>query len=153
MIRAKKVYFHASKADQNRLFACNRESARVWNECLQVAKNYSLEHEKWISKSELQKQTKGKFHLHSQSIQAVCHKYLFARDSSHQAIQKGKTTTHYPYKKKNHYNTKWAKDGFKIHPNGKIELSMDIHNGKREKPIVIHVDIVNIVMFMVHEIF
>jgi putative transposase len=138
MIRAKKVYFHASKAEQDRLFACNRESARVWNECLQLAKNFYLEHKKWISKSELQKQTKGKFHLHSQSIQAVCHKYLFARDSSHQAIKKGRTTTRYPYKKKKHYNTKWAKDGFKIHPNGNIELSMGIHNGKREKPIVVH---------------
>jgi putative transposase len=100
MIRARKVYFRASKTDIDRLFACNRESALVWNECLRLAKEYHLEHKKWISKSELQKQTKGKFHLHSQSIQAVCHKYLFARDSSHQAIKKGKTTTRYPYKKK-----------------------------------------------------
>jgi putative transposase len=77
--------------------------------------------------------------LHSQSIQAVCHKYLFARDSSHQTIKKGSTTTtRYPYKKKKHYNTKCVKDGFKIHENGKIELSMGIHNGKREKPIVVH---------------
>ncbi len=138
MIRAKKVYFRASKTDIDRLFACNRESALVWNECLRLAKEYHLEHKKWISKSELQKQTKGKFHLHSQSIQAVCHKYLFARDSSHQAIKKGKTTIRYPYKKKKHYNTKWAKDGFKIYPNGKIELSMGVHNGKRKKPIVVH---------------
>ncbi|WP_102177574.1 RNA-guided endonuclease InsQ/TnpB family protein, partial [Fischerella thermalis] len=95
-------------------------------------------HGKWMSKSELQKATKGRFHLHSQSIQAVCHKYLFARDAAHQAIRKGIQTARYPYKSKNHYNTKWAKDGFKIHGNGKIELSMGIHNGKREKPIVLH---------------
>ncbi|BAU28430.1 putative transposase [Aneurinibacillus soli] len=138
MIRAKKVYVRTSKADEDRLFACNRESARVWNECLQLAKNCYLKYQKWISKSELQKQTKGKFHLHSQSIQAVCHKYLFARDSAHQTIKKGHTTTRYPYKKKNHYNTKWAKDGFKIDPTGKIELSMGNHNGKREKPIVVY---------------
>ena len=31
-----------------------------------------------------------------------------------------------------------GQDGFKIFPNGKIELSMGIHNGKREKPIVLY---------------
>lgn len=33
---------------------------------------------------------------------------------------------------------KWAKDGFTIHENGKITLSMGIHNGKREKPIIVY---------------
>jgi putative transposase len=31
-----------------------------------------------------------------------------------------------------------GKDGFKIHENGKIELKMGIHNGKREKPITVY---------------
>ncbi len=77
MIRAQFVRFHASKRDVERLYACNRESAQVWNMCLELAKNHYSEHRKWISQSELQKQTKRQFHLHSQSIQAVCHKYLF----------------------------------------------------------------------------
>ncbi|MCU6710963.1 transposase [Paenibacillus sp. J5C_2022] len=71
-------------------------------------------------------------------LQAVCHKYLFARDSAHQSVRKGIRTVRYPYKTKNHYNTKWAKDGFKISSNGKMELSMGIHGGKREKPIVVY---------------
>ncbi|HZG59986.1 MAG TPA: hypothetical protein VEY68_05885 [Anoxybacillus sp.] len=74
MLRGQKVSFRASKTDLKRLYACNRESALVWNECLRLAKEYFLQYGRWISKSELQKQTKGKFHLHSQSIQAVCHK-------------------------------------------------------------------------------
>jgi putative transposase len=75
MLRGQKVSFRASKTDLKRLFACNCESALVWNECLRLAKEY-FQYGQWISKSELQKQTKGKFHLHSQSIQAVavCHK-------------------------------------------------------------------------------
>ncbi len=44
MIRAKRVYFQALKSDIDRLFACNRESARVWNACLQLAKSYYQEH-------------------------------------------------------------------------------------------------------------
>jgi hypothetical protein len=34
MLRGQKLFFRASKADLDRLYACNRESARVWNECL-----------------------------------------------------------------------------------------------------------------------
>lgn len=138
MIRAKKVSFRASRNDLDRLFACNRESALVWNECLQLSRQYYLDHQKWISKSKLQKATKVRFFLHSQSIQAVCHKYFFSRDSAYQAMQKGIKMARYPYKKKQHYNTKWAKDGFRIFPNGKIELSMGIHQRKRQKPIVLY---------------
>ncbi|MDR6225310.1 RNA-guided endonuclease InsQ/TnpB family protein [Desmospora profundinema] len=138
MLRAKKVNFRVSPSDMDRLFACNRESALVWNECLQLSKQHHLDKGKWIAKSELQKATKGRFHLHSQSIQAVCHKYLFARDAAHQAIRKGVKTARYPYRSKSHYNTKWTKDGFKIHANGKIQLSMGIHKGKREKPITVY---------------
>lgn len=138
MIRAKRVYIRASTTELDRLFACNRESASVWNYCLVLSKEYYLAHGKWITKSDLQTGTKGRFHLHSQSIQAVAHKYLFARDSTHKAIEKGIKTAKYPYRQKEHYSTKWAKDGFKIYPNGKIELSMGVHNRKREKPIVVY---------------
>jgi putative transposase len=102
-----------------------------------LAKEHFLQYGCWITKNEMQKQTKRKFHLHSQSIQAVCHKYLFARQAAHQAIQQGHPAR-YPYKKKKYFPTKWAKDGFKVYENGKIELSMGIHHGKREKPIVVY---------------
>ncbi|WP_027410565.1 RNA-guided endonuclease InsQ/TnpB family protein [Anoxybacteroides tepidamans] len=139
MLRGQKVAFRASKKDLERLVACNRESARVWNECLRLSKEYFLQYGRRISKSELQKHTKGRFHLHSQSIQAVCHKYLFARQSAQAAIQKGLHHARYPYKQKNYFNTKWAKDGFKVYENGTVALSMGIHNGKREEPILVHV--------------
>src|SRR5581483_6037610 len=138
MLRAKKIDFKACSSEIDRLFACNRESASVWNQCLQISKQHHVKHGKWISKSDLQKATKRLFHLHSQSIEAVCHKYIFARDSAYRAIQKGIRSACYPYRQKHHYNTKWAKDGFKIFPNGKIELSMGIHDGKRERPIVVY---------------
>lgn len=107
MIRAKKIYFSATKDMIQRLFDVNRISAIVWNDCLHLAKQYSLsQHGKWIGKTQLQKEIKGKYELHSQSIQAVAHKYLFARDATHQAIKKGIQTACYPYKKKKHFNTK-----------------------------------------------
>ncbi|MFM9282047.1 transposase [Paenibacillus jiagnxiensis] len=106
MIRCVKTTFQASKADLDRLFACNRVSAEIWNQCLSIAKNHSLLHDgKWIGKTELQAALKNQFPLHSQSVQAVCHKYLFARDSAKQAKKQG-LQTKYPYKNKKYFNTK-----------------------------------------------
>ncbi|AHM56978.1 transposase GSA [Peptoclostridium acidaminophilum DSM 3953] len=137
MIRCHKTDFYSTKSDLDRLFACNRISAEIWNACLAVSKDYSLENGgKWIGKSQLQAEMKGKFPLHSQSVQAVCHKYLFARDAARAANLKGYKNK-YPYKSKKHYNTKWIDKAFKVFPNGKIELSMGIAHGKRQKPITI----------------
>ena len=84
MIRCKKTSFRASDETMNRLFECNRVS-EAWNRCLELAKETHITTGKWITKSELQKGTKGTFPIHSQSVQAVCHKYLFARDAAWRA--------------------------------------------------------------------
>jgi hypothetical protein len=63
---------------------------------------------------------------------------IFSPEPRTPSIQQGHAAR-YPYKKKKHFPTKWAKDGFKVYENGKIELSMGIHHGKREKPIVVYV--------------
>ncbi|WP_199617840.1 RNA-guided endonuclease InsQ/TnpB family protein [Paenibacillus alkalitolerans] len=139
MIRVLKTSFHASSEDLDRLFTCNRISAHVWNDCLHFAKSHFLEHGEWIDKTQLQKATKGKYPIHSQSIQAVCHKYLHARDNAHKAKQKGHSHIRYPYKTKKHFPTKWAAQGFTVHDNGRIELSPGIYQCKRQKPIVVWV--------------
>ncbi|OXS55001.1 transposase [Cohnella sp. CIP 111063] len=136
MIRCVKAAFRTSKADLDRLFACNRVSAEIWNQYLSIAKNYSLQHNgSWIGKTELQTALKNQFPLHSQSVQAVCHKYLFARDSAKQAKNQG-VNTKYPHKNKKHFNTKWVDKSFKIEGNT-IQLSLGIQNGKRQQPIQI----------------
>jgi putative transposase len=139
MLRCKKISFHATKANLDRLFECNRISALVWNECLLTAKEYALSNDgRWINKTNLQTALKRRFLLASQSIQAVAHKYLFARDASFKARQKG-LKNKYPYKKKKHFNSKWVDKAFTVHPNGKIELHMGVVDGKRQKPITLRV--------------
>ncbi|MEQ4485068.1 RNA-guided endonuclease InsQ/TnpB family protein [Cohnella silvisoli] len=134
MIRCLKTAFQASKADLERLFACNRISAEIWNQCLLIAKHYALQNDgKWIGKTNLQAALKNQFPLHSQSVQAVCHKYLFARDSAKQAKNQG-LANKYPYKNKKHFNTKWVDQSFKLEGNT-LTLSLGIQNGKRLQPI------------------
>ena len=140
MIKCIKTNFRTNKTYLQQLFECNRKSAQVWNDCLSFAKDYALSHGKWINQTKLQKSTKGKYNIHSQSIQAVVHKYLWARDAAKKARDKGYAKNKYPYKKKNNFNTKWAKDGFVIHESGKIELKMGNWGGKRQNPIVVWVE-------------
>ncbi|TLM98803.1 IS200/IS605 family element transposase accessory protein TnpB, partial [bacterium] len=142
MIRVIKTPFRTSKTDLDRLFACNRESARVWNDCLNHAKEHHKQTGKWIDKKELQALTKGRYHLHSQSIQSVQERYLEARKNARKAKQAGYEYIRYPYKIKNHYPTRWKKDGFVICSNGKIQLSMGNHQGKREKPVIVHASLI-----------
>ncbi len=139
MIKACKVEFRANKETIQRLFECNRLSAKIWNDTLVLAKDYHKENGKWINKNQLHLATKGKYPLHSQSIQAVYEKYLQAGENARQARIKGLVSIRYPWRQKKNYNTKWKKDGFKIYPNGKIELSIGIWQGKRQKPLVIKV--------------
>ena len=139
MYRTLKTRFRAKKEVMDKLFECNRISAEVWNECLRLVKEHHLEKGKWITKTELQKATKGRFPIHSQSIQAVVHKYIFARDGAKEARKKGEKIK-YPYKKKKHFNTKWAKDGFVLHEDGTLELSLGIWKRKRQQPLVVKID-------------
>ncbi len=52
------------------------EAAQVWNLCMQRHKQARTEHTDWPGRNELQQATKGRFALHSQSIQMIVHAFL-----------------------------------------------------------------------------
>lgn len=149
MIKCIKLSFKTDKSTLDKLFECNRISALIWNDCLLISKNYALNNtyinnegktiKSWINKTELQKQLKNKYQLHSQCIQAVAHKYIFARDSIHKTKLKGISTSRYPYKQKKNYNTKWVDKAFTIYPNGILELSMGNGN-PRPNPLKLKIN-------------
>ncbi len=136
MLRAVKTTFKATKNNIYKLFEANKVSAQIWNDTLQLSKEYVIKNNgKWISKVELQSLLKGKYPLHSQSIQSVAHKYLFAREATLKTKKKG-LNNRYPYRKKKYFNTKWVQKGFKLYPNGKLELSM----GRSRTPIIVYIN-------------
>ena len=53
-----------------------KESAKIWMICMNLHGEARKNHCKWPSKVDLQRATKGKAKLHSQSIQMVCHAFL-----------------------------------------------------------------------------
>ncbi|HWQ71264.1 MAG TPA: transposase [Desulfitobacteriaceae bacterium] len=139
IIRVLKTRFHTSKENLDLLFTCNRVSAQVWNYFLSLTKKHYQEKDNWIDRRTLHLATKGQFPIHSQSIQAIYEKYLDARESAHKARLSEYTQIRYPYKEKHHFNTKWKKDGFRLGEKGRIELSLGLFKGKRQKPILVQV--------------
>lgn len=127
MKRTIKTYFNCSRESLNRLFACNRISALVWNKIL------DLQREKLRSKNDLQKALKGLYPINSQSVQAVTDKYCAACLATKSAKNLG-LANKYPWRRKRNYPTTWKADGFKF-KGCKLKLSLGTFAGKRQQPI------------------
>ena len=99
------------------IFNGQKESARLWNVCVETHKKAREAREKWPTKDQLQKQTKGKnFLLHSQSIQMVVAQFLANLDTACQ-IKKENKKIRLPYKEKYFYPLMWPKQAVKVRSN------------------------------------
>jgi putative transposase len=64
------------------------------------------QHIRWPDRDELQHATKGRFALHSQSIQMVCHQFL-ANAAAARELRKTNRKIRYPYKDKRFFPLYW----------------------------------------------
>jgi putative transposase len=126
-----------SKSQFNRLKAAQQEAAQVWNECMQMHKAARGEHTRWPGRSELQQATKGKYALHSQSIQMVVHAFLANIETTQDLRQ---THPHmkmqYPWRTKRFYPVKWPAQAVS-REKGRVVLPM----GKGRKSLVLPIDL------------
>ncbi len=97
---------HLSPTLFGRLKAAQMEGAQVWNYCCEVHKQARATYSKWPGQNDLQQATKGRFALHSQSIQMVVHAFLGNVETT---LERRKTDRKikYPYKTKRFYPVKW----------------------------------------------
>ena len=131
MYRTLKVPFRTSKHTIKTLFDIRRLCGVIWNDCVQIARYYYRLGGKWITQTDLQKELKGLYPLHSQTIQAVAHKFLAAREGTKEARLKGFKQIKFPWKYKFVFNPKWVDKSFTLEGK-KLTLSMGNWNGKRQ---------------------
>jgi putative transposase len=126
-----------SRSQFSRLKAAQMEAARVWNCCMEAHKAARLEHTHWPGRNELQKATKGRFALHSQSIQMIVHAFLANVETTRELRQ-----THpqmrmkYPWRTKRFYPVKWPAQAVSKEQ-GRVLLPM----GKGRKSIVLPIEL------------
>lgn len=138
MYRTVKTAFRASKKTLDMLFKTNEICGQIWNDCVELSRYYYRLKGKNITKTELQKELKKKYPVHSQTIQAVSHKYIDACESTYELRKKGYHKARFPYKKKNHFNAKWVDKAFSLEGN---RLTLSYGNNKDEdgKKIILSV--------------
>ncbi|MFL5653161.1 MAG: RNA-guided endonuclease InsQ/TnpB family protein [Ktedonobacteraceae bacterium] len=128
---------HLSQTMFARLKAAQMEAAQVWNVCMQMHKEARKVHQKWPGRNELQKTTKSRFALHSQSVQMVVHAFLANVETTRELRQ-----THpqmkmkYPWREKRFYPVKWPAQAVSKEE-GRVVLPM----GKGRKSIVLPIDL------------
>lgn len=125
------------KCNNKDVFNLNKLSAKVWNLCVEIDKDYKKNNKKGMGRTELQKRTKKCVKgLSGKNIQFVVHKYLFARNSMWKSIKakhENSNKVKLPYKNKKYYNTGWDKQAVKVKDNYLL-LSRPILyvNGKKQ---------------------
>lgn len=119
-----------------RLKAAQLESAIVWNECMEAHKQCRINQTSWLNQTALQKLTKGKYQLHSQSVQLVCQTFLANVDSTKANRRAGIKNMKYPWRTKKFYPVSWAAQSVK-YKDGWIILPM----GKGRKPLSFKLDL------------
>lgn len=99
------------------------EAGKVWMMCRDELKRAIAARDQWPTRDSLQKLVKGRFALHSQSAQMVCHAFLANVDTTTQLRKAGRREMRYPYKDKTFYSLSWPAQAMCIKGN-KVILPM-----------------------------
>jgi putative transposase len=120
-----------------RLKQAQMEAAQVWNLCMQTHKAARMAHAPWPGRNELQRVTRGRYALHSQSVQMVVHAFLaniqttrtLCKEHPHMRMK-------YPWRTKRFYPLKWPAQAVSIEQN-RVVLPM----GKSRPSLVLPVEL------------
>lgn len=91
------------------LYECNKENARVWNECIKLNNELWRKENTQINQKYLQDHIKGNFSkvLTAKCMQVTCKKYMSMVMSANRARKQGRIDQRHPWKYKKNFNTIW----------------------------------------------
>ncbi len=128
---------HLSPMLFQRLKAAQMEAAQVWNSCCELHKQARAIHSMWPGRDELQQATKGRFALHSQSIQMIVHAFLATIGATRTLrATYPKMRMKYPWKTKRFHPVYWPAQAVSVEQ-GRVVLPM----GRGRASLVFHLDL------------
>lgn len=98
------------------------EAAQVWNLCRDLHLAARQQHTRWPKRDDLQKATKDRFALYSQSVHMICHAFL-ANIQTTKELRKTNCKIRYPWKNKRYYPLLWPAQAVSVE-RGRIILPM-----------------------------
>jgi putative transposase len=120
-----------------RLKEAQMEAAQVWNVCVDAHGQVRMRHARWPDQHDLHILTKGRFALHSQSVQAVFRAFLGTIETTRK-LRKGHAEMRmkYPWRIKRFYPVKWPAQA--VHKEkGHVVLPMGRGNSSLVLPITL----------------
>ena len=112
------------KATQDLLWSGAKEAARVWNDCVALFRVAMKERKKWPNQTELQVATKGRYELHSQTVQMVAKSVLVAFANTKKLRRRHpEMRMKYPHRQKYIYALPWPAQAIEVNGN-KVTLPM-----------------------------
>jgi putative transposase len=131
MNRVRKIKLRPNTQQAERLRRLREEAARCWNEIVKFHRRVYRKKGIWLSKAAVQKWAKGRFALHSQTVQALIDRYFAHCETTRKLRQQG-IKTRYPYKQKRVQTPVWKGQSIRVR-DGKIILP----NGQGREPLII----------------
>jgi putative transposase len=120
-----------------RMKTAQMEAAQVWNACCELHKEARQARNLWPGQNELQRTTKGRFALHSQSVQMVVHAFLANIEATRRLrATHPKMRMKYPWKTKRFYPVHWPAQAVSVE-HGRVVLPM----GRGRASIVLPLDL------------
>jgi putative transposase len=130
-----------SAALQAAIKSAQQEAARLWNDVVAIHKKARETGQQWPGRSELQQHTKGRYALHSQTVQMVCHQLLANVDATRARRCKEPESRHwlkYPHKEKQFFPLYWPAQA--VHHDAKSG-QLVVPMGRGRKSLVLRVDL------------
>jgi len=112
-----------------------RESARLWNAMVRLHKFIRRRHWKWPFRGDFEKHFKGKYKLHSQTIQALIKKFFANIETTSENRKAGDKKARYPYRDRKHFQIVMYKASAIKKRGNRLILS----NGKGSKKLTVRI--------------
>lgn len=109
-----------------------REAAKVWNATCTVHRMVYSRYHCWLGEGAIKAFVKGKYGIHSQSIQAVVETYFEVCERTRQLREQGYTSWRYPHRKKHFFTVTWKPLGIT-----REERTLTLKNGRGRKPLAL----------------
>ncbi|MGO8951459.1 MAG: transposase, partial [Ktedonobacterales bacterium] len=120
---------------QARLRAAQREAAQVWTLCRDLHLAARQQRTPWPGENDFQQATRGRFALHSQTVQAIFRAFVGNVDTTRE-LRTTNTKIRYPYKDKRYYPLLWPAQAVS-RERGRIVLPM----GRGRSSLVFRMDV------------
>ena len=143
MKRTQLVRLRLSESQKAQADELRREAGRAWSEMLVFHWRVYRKKGIWLSKNSLQRWAKGRYALHSQTVQALVDKLHANFDTARKLRKAGDPNAKFPYKRKRFQVVTWKgqairiKDGHIYLPNGRGQAPFSVRLPERLQSVTL----------------